>query len=165
MTSRLRGHTRVQTTKSSDLGNDGLVAANHSFEALTQRLRTNLMDLPTELHLLIGKELTYPDALSLKHTSRYFYNLVDTGVRLKVAWLMERRMLHLDCPNDRKCNLRTDLEFCRGSVKSVSPTLRPFALLPEITCYNYGTAMARSNFADIQYQQSPDAKTSGAHRM
>lgn len=79
------------------------------------------MDLPTEIHVLISKELIYPDALSLKHTSRYFYDWVDTGVRLKVAWLVERRELHLDCPNDRKCNLRTDLEFCRGSVTSVGP--------------------------------------------
>lgn len=78
------------------------------------------MDLPTEIHVLISKELIYPDALSLKHVSRYFYGLVDTGVRLKVAWLMERRMLHLDCPNDRRCSLRTDLEFCRGSVTYVS---------------------------------------------
>ncbi|ROW09617.1 hypothetical protein VMCG_02383 [Cytospora schulzeri] len=36
-------------------------------------------DLPPEIHLLISKELIYPDALSLKHTSRYFYDLVDTG--------------------------------------------------------------------------------------
>lgn len=77
------------------------------------------MDLPTEIHILISKELIYPDALSLKHVSRYFYGLVDTGVRLKVAWLMERHMLHLDCPKDRKCILRTDLEFCRGSVAFV----------------------------------------------
>lgn len=75
--------------------------------------------LPAEIHLLVCKELTYPDALSLKHTNRYFYGLVDTGVRLKVAWLMERRMLHLDCPNDKKCILKTDLEFCRGSVRYV----------------------------------------------
>lgn len=73
--------------------------------------------LPPEIHLLVCRELTYPDALSLKHTSRYFYRLVDTGVRLKVAWLMQRRMLHLDCPNDKKCILKTDLEFCRGSVR------------------------------------------------
>lgn len=73
--------------------------------------------LPPEIHLLVCRELTYPDALSLKHTSRYFYGLVDTGVRLKVAWLMERRMLHLDCPNDKNCILKTDLEFCRGSVR------------------------------------------------
>jgi hypothetical protein len=95
-----------------------LEAASHSTKPSTQ---AHFMYLPTEIHLLISKELIYPDALSLKHTSRYFYNLVDTGVRLKVAWLMERRMLHLDCPNDRKCNLRTDLEFCRGSVALVSP--------------------------------------------
>lgn len=75
--------------------------------------------LPPEIHLLICRELTYPDALSLKHTNRYFYGLVDTGVKLKVAWLMERRMLHLDCPNDKKCILKTDLEFCRGSVRYV----------------------------------------------
>lgn len=80
----------------------------------------NFRDLPPEIHLLVSKELIYPDALSLKHTSRYFYSLVDTGVRLKVDWLVKRRMLHLDCPNDRKCNLRTDLEFCRGSVTLVT---------------------------------------------
>ena len=73
--------------------------------------------LPTELHLLIAKHLTYPDALSLKYTSRYFFYLVDTGVRLKVAWLMERRDLDLERPNDRQCDLRSDLRFCRGSVK------------------------------------------------
>lgn len=116
MASLLRGHTPVQATKPSILEGGALVNAYHSTAPSTQRLQTSLMDLPTEIHLLVSKELTYPDALSLKHTSRYFYNLVDTGVRLKVAWLMERRLLHLDCPNDRKCNLRTDLEFCRGSV-------------------------------------------------
>ncbi|KAI1334426.1 hypothetical protein F5Y15DRAFT_401424 [Xylariaceae sp. FL0016] len=75
-----------------------------------------LTDLPPELHLLISRQLIYPDALSLKHTSRHFYSLVDTGVRLKVAWLMERRSLHLDCPRDC-CDLRSDLRFFRGSVK------------------------------------------------
>ncbi|OHE96839.1 F-box domain-containing protein [Colletotrichum orchidophilum] len=73
-------------------------------------------DLPAEIHLLISKQLIYPDALSLKHTSSYFYYLVDTGVRLKVEWLMERRMLHLECPNDKRCDLGSDLRFCRGSV-------------------------------------------------
>lgn len=122
MLSLSRGRHPVPADKPADSEPDALVAAGHSTQASTQKLQTNFMDLPTELHLLISKELTYPDALSLKHTSRYLYDLVDTGVRLKVAWLMERRMLHLDCPNDRKCNLRTDLEFCRGSVTSV-PTL------------------------------------------
>ncbi|KAI1321675.1 hypothetical protein F5Y16DRAFT_66654 [Xylariaceae sp. FL0255] len=82
----------------------------------TSSPRVSLTDLPPELHLLITKQLTYPDALSLKHTSRYFSRIVDTGVKVKVAWLMERRRLHLECPNDR-CDLGSDLKFCRGSVK------------------------------------------------
>ncbi|ROW08023.1 hypothetical protein VPNG_06062 [Cytospora leucostoma] len=93
-------------------------APNHHIDSLLSGRPSGigLMDLPPEIHLLIGKELIYPDALSLKHTSRYFYSLIKTGVSLKVAWLMERRMLHLDCPKDRMCILRTDREFCRGSV-------------------------------------------------
>lgn len=83
--------------------------------------RATLMGLPQEIHALISKELIYPDALSLKHTNRHFYGLVDTGVKLKVAWLVERRMLHLDCPNDRRCVLNTDSEFCRGRVTYVIP--------------------------------------------
>lgn len=78
--------------------------------------------LPTEIHLLISNQLIYPDALSLKHTCRYFYYLVDTGVRKKVAWLMSRRQLHLECPNDKengRCDLGSDLKFCRGSVRCV----------------------------------------------
>jgi hypothetical protein len=73
--------------------------------------------LPPEIHVLISKQLIYPDALSLKHTCRYFYYLVDTGIRLKVDWLMERRSLHLECPNDKRCDLGSDLKFCRGSVR------------------------------------------------
>lgn len=84
-----------------------------------QEARSSLNDLPAEIHLLISKQLTYPDALSLKHTSRYFYSLVDTGIELKVIWLMERRSLHLECPNDRRCDLGSDLKFCRGSVRYV----------------------------------------------
>ncbi|CCT64001.1 uncharacterized protein FFB20_08042 [Fusarium fujikuroi] len=74
------------------------------------------MSLPTEIHLAISDFLIYPDALSLKHTSAYFYSLVDTGINLKVEWLVERRSLHLECPNDRRCDLGSDLRFCRGSV-------------------------------------------------
>ncbi|KAL2760346.1 hypothetical protein ACRALDRAFT_1067082 [Sodiomyces alcalophilus JCM 7366] len=73
--------------------------------------------LPTELHLLVASHLTYPDALSLKHVNRHFYHIVDTGVSLKVAWLVERRLLHLEWPNDRRCDLGSDLKFCRGSVR------------------------------------------------
>ncbi|KAL1879850.1 hypothetical protein Daus18300_001689 [Diaporthe australafricana] len=120
MPSLPRGRRSAPTTKPLDSdpgpGPNALIAAGQSAEDSTSRSKATFMHLPAEIHLMISKELTYPDALSLKHTSRYLYGLVDTGVRLKVAWLMERRMLHLDCPNDRKCNLRTDLEFCRGSV-------------------------------------------------
>ena len=83
-----------------------------------------LMALPTELHLLISQHLTYPDALSLKYTNSHFYSLVYTGVRLKIEWLIERRQLHLDCPNDKKCELGSDMRFCRGSVQYVSPSLQ-----------------------------------------
>ena len=75
-----------------------------------------LLSLPTELHIAIADHLIYPDALSLKHTNRHFYSWVDTGTELKVAWLLERRSLHLECPNDRRCDLGSDLRFCRGSV-------------------------------------------------
>ncbi|TGJ78145.1 hypothetical protein E0Z10_g10617 [Xylaria hypoxylon] len=84
--------------------------------------RASLAGLPTELHILISKHLIYPDALSLKHTSQHFFYLVDTGVKLKVAWLMERWSLHLECPKDRHCDLRSDLRFCRGSVNDVEST-------------------------------------------
>ncbi|PVH81146.1 hypothetical protein DL98DRAFT_417455 [Cadophora sp. DSE1049] len=73
--------------------------------------------LPTELHLQIASYLTYPDALSLKHTNRHFYSFVYTGVNLKVEWLINRRTLHLDCPHNKKCELGSDMRFCRGSVR------------------------------------------------
>jgi len=79
--------------------------------------RPSFLSLPPEIHLLINKELLYPDALSLKHTNRYFYSLTDTGVRLKVEWLLLRRGLHLDCPSNTKCELGSDLRFCRGSIR------------------------------------------------
>lgn len=82
-----------------------------------------IMSLPTELHLTITQHLIYPDALSLKHVNRHFCNIVDTGIRLKIAWLIERRQLHLECPNDRACDLGSDLRFCRGSVPYVIFTI------------------------------------------
>ncbi|CAJ2514278.1 Uu.00g023970.m01.CDS01 [Anthostomella pinea] len=105
--------------------------------------RATLNDLPPEVHLLISKQLIYPDALSLKHTCRYFFHLVDTGVRLKVAWLMERRSLHLECPNDRRCDLRTDLQFCRGSVKLLMERRREHMECesrPGLGCLVFGTS-------------------------
>lgn len=74
------------------------------------------LDLPPELHLQISRSLIYPDALSLKHSSRYFHSLVYTGVALKVEWLVQRRSLHLECPSHTRCDLGSDLRFCRGSV-------------------------------------------------
>ncbi|KAL2887110.1 F-box domain-containing protein [Ceratocystis lukuohia] len=65
---------------------------------------------------MISKLLIYPDALSLKHSSNYLYNLVDTGVSVKVEWLILRHNLHLKGPDDKKCDLRSDLQFCRGSI-------------------------------------------------
>lgn len=82
----------------------------------TQEPAATLMSLPTELHLMISKHLTYPDALSLKHTNQHFHSLIYTGVHLKIEWLIERRRLHLDCPNDKKCELGSDMRFCRGSI-------------------------------------------------
>lgn len=120
MSSLVRGRA-APANKTSESGSDSDSAGGGHVAGPD---KPTFMDLPTEIHILISQELIYPDALSLKHTSRYLYSLVDTGVRLKVAWLMERRMLHLDCPNDRKCILRTDLEFCRGSVTSVMTLVR-----------------------------------------
>jgi hypothetical protein len=83
----------------------------------SDREQINLLSLPPELHLLISSYLPYPDALSLKHSHPKFYYLVYTGVKLKVDWLISRRQLHLECPNDGQCLLKTDREFCRGSVQ------------------------------------------------
>jgi hypothetical protein len=101
--------------------------------------KTTLASLPPELHVLISQHLPYPDALSLKHTNRYFSLLVDTGVRLKIAWLVERRRLHLECPgNGGGCDLGSDVRFCRGSVRSVSslslPYMQVLILVPGFLC-------------------------------
>jgi hypothetical protein len=75
------------------------------------------MTLPTELHIIISKHLAYPDALAFKHTNRHFYSFVDTGIKLKVAWLVHRRQLLLPCPpHDAGCDLRSDSGFCSGNV-------------------------------------------------
>ena len=79
----------------------------------------SLSSLPAELQLNIASHLPYPDALSLKHTCRHFYVMVDTGVRLKVSWLIERRQLHLPCPSEGKCVLRSDEAFCSKTVRKL----------------------------------------------
>ncbi|KAK4144599.1 uncharacterized protein C8A04DRAFT_36589 [Dichotomopilus funicola] len=107
------------------------------------RPRPTFSTLPPEIHLLITDHLIYPDALSLKHTNRYFSRLVDTGVELKVEWLMERRLLHLECPSDSRCDLGSDLRFCRGSVKLLMQRRREHIECesrPGLGCLIYGTA-------------------------
>ncbi|KAF7542256.1 hypothetical protein G7Z17_g11737 [Cylindrodendrum hubeiense] len=97
-------------------GNVDKPGASSALSTIDEEPSLAFMALPTEIHLAISKMLIYPDALSLKHTNAHFYSLVDTGINLKVEWLMERRSLHLECPNDRRCDLGSDLRFCRGSV-------------------------------------------------
>ncbi|KGO76615.1 hypothetical protein PITC_091380 [Penicillium italicum] len=81
----------------------------------SQSTSTNLMTLPSELHIQISTYLSYPDALALKHSSRHFYSMVFTGVRLKVDWLLERFEHKLECPME-KCLFSTDESFCNGQV-------------------------------------------------
>ncbi|ERT03253.1 F-box domain protein [Sporothrix schenckii 1099-18] len=109
---------------------------------ISPRPPRSLMSLPPELHIQIAKQLIYPDALSLKHSSRYFYNFVDTGIELKISWLMSRRLLHLDCPNDTRCDLGSDLRFCRGSVPLLMKRRREHIECesrPDLGCLIYNT--------------------------
>lgn len=85
-------------------------------------LSSPLLSLPPELHHLIISNLPYPDALSLKHTSAYFYSLVDTrDYRQKVSWIVDRQMRGLACPK-RSCIFKTDAAFCSsgdGEVRTI----------------------------------------------
>lgn len=114
--------TVEMTAKPSSLDSEkrGVISDHYGKLPTPKPLKSGLGSLPAEIHLMITQQLVYTDALSLKHTCRYFYTLVDTGIILKVAWLMERRSLHLECPNDRRCDLGSDLKFCRGSVRYAS---------------------------------------------
>ncbi|KAJ5490929.1 hypothetical protein N7539_002496 [Penicillium diatomitis] len=77
-----------------------------------------LMDLPTELHMQIASLLPYPDALALKHTNRHFHQFVQTGVALKVDWLIERFENKLECPME-ECCFRTDEAFCNWRIRRI----------------------------------------------
>ncbi|KAI4196793.1 MAG: hypothetical protein LQ348_002236 [Seirophora lacunosa] len=76
--------------------------------------RPTFSSLPAEIHSLILPHLPYPDALSLKYTSPYFYTIVDTSIRVKVSWLIDRQARGLPCPQ-KKCILKTDAAFCQSS--------------------------------------------------
>ncbi|KAK7227359.1 hypothetical protein V2G26_015362 [Clonostachys chloroleuca] len=117
-------------------------ASQRAGSGASQSGAVEFMSLPTEIHFAISKHLIYPDALSLKHTSRHFYGLVNTGVNLKVEWLIERRSLHLECPNDKRCDLGSDLRFCRGSVPLLMKRRREHMECdsrPGLGCLVFGT--------------------------
>ena len=44
-----------------------------------------------------------------------FYNMVDTSVHLKVAWLLDRKVRGLRTP-EKMCCLKSDGEFCNGGL-------------------------------------------------
>ncbi|KAL2148238.1 hypothetical protein VTH82DRAFT_2488 [Thermothelomyces myriococcoides] len=149
--SRPESRKRTGTAKDDSVapkdGGDVTVADNGlsspSDDSVRRRRRPTFMSLPPEIHLLIAEKLVYPDALSLKHTNRYFYQLVNTGVELKVEWLMERRLLHLECPNHHRCDLGSDLRFCRGSVRLLMERRREHIECesrPGLGCVIYGTS-------------------------
>ncbi|KAH8880302.1 hypothetical protein GQ53DRAFT_545919 [Thozetella sp. PMI_491] len=136
-------HRRAAPTRRAPLGPakiDSDAESRHSVPKTHPSLQ--LLDLPPEIHILISQQLIYPDALSLKHTSRYFYHLVNTGVKLKIEWLIARRRLHLECPNNQRCDLGSDLRFCRGSVKLLMQRRREHVECesrPGLGCLVYGT--------------------------
>ncbi|KAK1775220.1 hypothetical protein QBC45DRAFT_454154 [Copromyces sp. CBS 386.78] len=115
----------------------------HAILASHTTRKPSFIDLPAEIHLLITEQLIYPDALSMKHVNRYFYNLVDTGVRKKVEWLCQCRKIHLGCPNDKRCDLGSDVRFCRGSVRLLMQRWREHnecEARPGLGCLVYSTS-------------------------
>ena len=82
-----------------------------------------LLALPVEIQLLIIPDLYYPDALALKHTHRHFYGLVDTSIRMKVAWLLDRKERGLEWPQ-QMCKMKTDALFCVDEVREIMETRR-----------------------------------------
>ena len=71
-----------------------------------------LLLLPTEIQHQIFGDLPYPDLLSLKLVNAYFYNNVETTVRDRADWLLDRAQRSLMIPRQSKCLLRSDAEFC-----------------------------------------------------
>lgn len=93
-------------------------------DPLPQLHPSPILALPLELQLLIFRHLSYPDALALKHTSTHFYNLLNTNVRLKVAWLLERKERGLEWPQ-KMCVMKTDAAFCgNGEVREIMENRR-----------------------------------------
>lgn len=86
-----------------------------------------LLSLPPELLPHITTHLLYPDILSLRHSHPLFYYSpllsTNTNVRLKVAWLLDRKERGLDCPDGKnrrwgrstRLSLTTDRDFCKST--------------------------------------------------
>lgn len=93
-----------------------------------------LLDLPSELVCHIAGEVTYPDSLSLKFTCKYFYDTIDTSVKDRIHWLLERNRLGLPIPHAQKCTFKTDAGFCS------SPEVRTilFNRRKHIECFLHG---------------------------
>lgn len=75
-----------------------------------------LLSLPPDLLPLLRFHLPYPDLLALRHTHPYFYHSpllsTNTNIRLKVAWLVDRKERGLSCPTHSSTLFKTDREFC-----------------------------------------------------
>lgn len=76
---------------------------------------TTLNTLPQEIQGMIIQHLLYPDALALKHTNRKYYDTINTGINLKVEWLISRIETNLPCPTKRPCNFDSDRSFCAST--------------------------------------------------
>ena len=68
--------------------------------------------LPAEIQNQILTQLSYPDLLCLKLSSSYFYYTIETTVHDRVDWLLDRTQRSLPIPQESKCLLGSDLEFC-----------------------------------------------------
>ena len=78
-----------------------------------------LLRLPADLLPHLRAYLPYPDLLALRHTHPYFYYSplvsTNTNVRLKIAWLVDRKERGLPCPTHTSTLFKTDREFCAST--------------------------------------------------
>ena len=81
--------------------------------------------LPVEIHLAVIDDLAWPDRLALKHSSSYFYGLVNNNVQQRVTWLLSLPpprygVQQLSRPGQHHSELRVDLttdaKFCQSEV-------------------------------------------------
>ncbi|KAK3488004.1 uncharacterized protein B0T23DRAFT_407187 [Neurospora hispaniola] len=116
--------------------------------------KPSFMELPAEIHLLITEQLIYPDALSMKHVNRYFYNLVDTGVRKKVEWLVQCHFLCSVGESTMNVKPAPALGVWYTAPQQSSPTLVSAGSTTRISCA--GSALASSMFKSRKEKDDPD---------